>query len=187
MVSWRKRGFRDSCLEKDTIKAAQVNTARHQGQIPAFLREQSCQLRLPCSGPGRGCCPGCPESSLGPTEPAGTGRGACEGDWRQQLRGAMSAPPPSWSTSPSAALMGYCQVTERLSFQGQKHRIMKQLQAHVWAQSLSNIFGFIVNFSQETISHLVHARRYLRTNSWKKCSILQSSTSFLLPGTQSTP
>ena len=32
---------------------------------------------------------------------------------------------------PGAALMGYCQVTQRLSFQGQKHRIIKQLQAHV--------------------------------------------------------
>ena len=32
---------------------------------------------------------------------------------------------------PGAPLMGYCQVTQRLSFQGQKHRIIKQLQAHV--------------------------------------------------------
>lgn len=76
----------------------------------------------------------------------------------------MSAPLPSWSASPGATLMGYCQVTERLSFQGQKRCIMKQLQARVWTQSLTNIFGFIVNFSQETASHLVHARQYIRTN-----------------------
>ena len=80
MVTWRKRGFRDSCLEKETIKAAQINTARCQGQFPAILWE--CRAAGPVFRAlawGADAAQAVQESSREPTEPAGTARGACEG------------------------------------------------------------------------------------------------------------
>lgn len=179
MVTWRKRGFRDSCLEKETIKAAQVNTARRQGQFPAVLWERRAAGPVFCALAWG--ADAVQESSREPTEPAGTARGACEGTGDRAAPGShVRSSTLTGVQDPGAALMGYCQVTDRLSFQGQKHRIIKQLQAHVWAQSLSNIFGFIVNFSRETISHLVHARQYIRTNSSKNAVFCNQAHLFFL-------